>query len=136
MIIDNDNSQPSENNIKDSGKSKDKKDFNHNKNVQMNKFKKIYSFDLVSRKPFITECDIRKLPLINESVDVAIFCLALMGLNHIEFILEANRCLKKSGYLIIAEVLSRFKNVKEFVRLVKDLGFVFKRYVNINIILL
>ena len=136
MIIEDDNSRANENNVKDSVKSKDKKDFSHNKNGQINRFKKIYSFDLVSRKPFITECDIRKLPLMNESVDVAIFCLALMGLNHIEFILEANRCLKKSGYLIIAEVLSRFKNVKEFVRLVKDLGFIFKRYVNNTIILL
>lgn len=34
------------------------------------------------------------VPLENESVDVAVFCLSLMGTNLQDYILEANRVLK------------------------------------------
>ena len=37
-----------------------------------------------------------------------------MGTNFPQFLLEANRVLKHGGTLFIAEVLSRFEDVKEF----------------------
>jgi ribosomal RNA-processing protein 8 len=37
-----------------------------------------------------------------------------MGTNFPDFLLEANRVLKFGGTLFIAEVLSRFEDVKEF----------------------
>lgn len=73
------------------------------------KFKKVRSFDLISNEKFIEQADISNLPLANNSTDVAIFCLSLMGTNYIDFLAEAARVLKVSGELIIAEVQSRSK---------------------------
>lgn len=39
----------------------------------------VHSFDLVSEQPYITACDIAHVPLADASLDIAIFCLALMG---------------------------------------------------------
>jgi ribosomal RNA-processing protein 8 len=43
-----------------------------------------------------------------------------MGVNFPDFLVEANRVLKSGGTLFIAEVLSRFTNVSEFVRHMKE----------------
>ncbi|KAF8437365.1 methyltransferase-domain-containing protein [Terfezia claveryi] len=70
---------------------------------------KIHSFDLTSdRNPLVTEADIANLPLEKESVDITIFCLALMGTNYLNFIEEAFRVLRFGGELWIAEIKSRF----------------------------
>ena len=53
-----------------------------------------HSFDLVARNEFITACDISKVPLADASVDVAIFCLSLMGTNFMDFLKEAKRVLR------------------------------------------
>ena len=68
----------------------------------------VHSFDLAAPSPLITVADIRSLPLPDSSVDVAIFCLALMGTNWIEFIEEAWRILRWKGECWIGEVGSRF----------------------------
>ncbi len=39
------------------------------------------SFDLQSTKPFIEVCDISKLPIEDESINITVFCLSLMGTN-------------------------------------------------------
>jgi len=54
---------------------------------------KVHSFDLVSNNKWVTACDIAKVPLKNDSVDVVIFCLSLMGTNLVDFINEAHRIL-------------------------------------------
>jgi ribosomal RNA-processing protein 8 len=72
----------------------------------------IRSYDLASTSPHVTACDIRELPLQDGSVDVAIFCLALMGTNWIEFIEEAYRVLRWKGECWISEVGSRFAALK------------------------
>ena len=43
--------------------------------------KKIHSFDLVALNEEVTVCDFSRTPLENESVDIAVFCLSLMGTN-------------------------------------------------------
>ncbi|KAK4450683.1 ribosomal RNA-processing protein 8 [Podospora aff. communis PSN243] len=71
----------------------------------------IKSFDLqTGGSPFITRADIANLPLKDGSVDVAVFCLALMGTNWLDFIEEAYRILRWKGELWIAEIKSRFTN--------------------------
>ncbi|PMD20042.1 hypothetical protein NA56DRAFT_749938 [Hyaloscypha hepaticicola] len=72
---------------------------------------KIHSFDLQSPSPLVTKADIANLPLVDGSVDIAIFCLALMGTNWIDFIEEAFRILRWKGELWIAEIKSRFGRV-------------------------
>jgi ribosomal RNA-processing protein 8 len=71
----------------------------------------IRSFDLqTGGSALVTRADIANLPLANDSVDVAIFCLALMGTNWLNFIEEAYRILRWRGELWVAEIKSRFTN--------------------------
>ncbi|KAL6711050.1 25S rRNA (adenine645-N1)-methyltransferase [Coniothyrium glycines] len=58
--------------------------------------------------PLVTVADISALPLAPNSVDVAIFCLALMGTNWLDFIDEAYRVLRWRGELWVSEIKSRF----------------------------
>ena len=67
-----------------------------------------------------------KTPLEDGVLDVAIFCLSLMGTNMLDFLKEAFRCLKPSGMLKIAEVESRFDNYSNFVQAVEEIGFKLK----------
>ena len=84
---------------------------------------------MVSTKDFIQVADMKNLPLDAESIDAAVYCLALMGTNYLDFLLEAHRVLKRNGRLIVAEVLSRFSDLRLFVILVKKIGFKFVKYV-------
>ncbi|KHJ34486.1 putative ribosomal rna-processing protein 8 [Erysiphe necator] len=72
---------------------------------------KIFSFDLQSTSKLVTQADIANLPLPDSSIDVAIFCLALMGTNWIDFIEEAFRILRWKGELWVAEIKSRFGRI-------------------------
>lgn len=54
-------------------------------------FSDIKSYDLVALKPHVSARDIKSLPEKSGSVDVAVFCLSLMGTNYLEFLAEANR---------------------------------------------
>ncbi|KAJ2327808.1 25S rRNA (adenine645-N1)-methyltransferase, partial [Coemansia sp. RSA 2673] len=83
----------------------------------------VHSFDLVAHNELITPCNIAKVPLSSGTVDVAIFCLALMGTDFIAFIREANRILRVGGELKIAEVVSRVSNVDAFVKALEEQGF-------------
>lgn len=72
----------------------------------------VFSYDLQSPSPLVTQADIADLPLKDGSIDVAIFCLALMGTNWIDFVEEAFRILRWKGELWIAEIKSRFGRVR------------------------
>ncbi|PFH56630.1 hypothetical protein XA68_16210 [Ophiocordyceps unilateralis] len=73
---------------------------------------KLLSYDLCSSSSLVTRADIAHLPLEDGSVNVAIFCLALMGTNWIDFIEEAYRILHWKGELWVAEIKSRFGPVR------------------------
>ncbi|EKD19738.1 uncharacterized protein L3040_001915 [Drepanopeziza brunnea f. sp. 'multigermtubi'] len=79
----------------------------HLKNLKI----KIHSFDLQAPSPLVTKADIANLPLKDGTIDIAIFCLALMGTNWVDFIEEAYRILRWKGELWIAEIKSRFGRV-------------------------
>ncbi|XP_047120819.1 ribosomal RNA-processing protein 8 isoform X2 [Schistocerca piceifrons] len=84
---------------------------------------KVYSFDFVATSDVVTPCDMSNTPLENESVDIVVFCLSLMGSNLSSYILEANRVLKNGGMMMIAEVESRFENIDTFIKDIKKFGF-------------
>ncbi|ORZ07944.1 putative cerebral protein [Lobosporangium transversale] len=96
------------------------------KELERTKHKNVLSFDLVAKNDHVTACDIAHLPLEDTTVDVAIFCLSLMGTDFLKFLKEAYRVLKPNGQLRIAEVISRFTDVDAFVAALKALGFELK----------
>jgi len=63
---------------------------------------------MVAVNSMVTACDMAHVPLKDASVDVAVFCLSLMGTNLRDFLKEAFRVLKPGAELIVAEVKSRF----------------------------
>ncbi|KAL5411753.1 hypothetical protein PMIN06_010819 [Paraphaeosphaeria minitans] len=63
--------------------------------------------------PFVRIADISALPCADASADVAVFCLALMGTNWLDFIDEAYRILRWRGELWVAEIKSRFGRVEK-----------------------
>ncbi|XP_038889651.1 ribosomal RNA-processing protein 8 [Benincasa hispida] len=91
---------------------------------------KVFSFDLVSKDPSVIACDMSNTPLDSASVDVAVFCLSLMGVNYASYLAEARRVLKPRGWLLISEVKSRFDpsnggaDPKKFIKAVCELGFI------------
>lgn len=84
---------------------------------------KVYSLDLVSNVEDVIECNMAETPLKNNSVNVIVYCLSLMGTNLKDFFLEANRILKTGGIIKIAEVSSRFDNIDKFIESVEKCGF-------------
>lgn len=54
----------------------------------------VRSFDLVASAPGVEACDMAHTPLLADSVHVAVYCLALMGTDLTQYLLEANRVLK------------------------------------------
>ncbi|KAL8789177.1 MAG: hypothetical protein Q9213_001284 [Squamulea squamosa] len=87
---------------------------------------KLHSFDLAPgagpNAHLITVSDIAKLPLADGSADVAIFCLALMGINWIDFVGEAARVVRTGGECWVGEVRSRFAGTKDMEKLKADKG--------------
>lgn len=83
---------------------------------------KILSFDLHESDPLITKADISSLPVEDGSVDVAIFCLSLMGTNWISFVEEAWRALRSDGKgeCWVSEVKSRFGKVSRKNKIVNS----------------
>jgi ubiquinone/menaquinone biosynthesis C-methylase UbiE len=57
----------------------------------------------------VTACDMKKVPLADEALDIAVFSLSLMGKNWSEYVTEAKRCLVTNGILIIAETTKSMK---------------------------
>ncbi|KAL2815666.1 methyltransferase-domain-containing protein [Aspergillus granulosus] len=75
---------------------------------------KLLSYDLHAPKDSpITKADISNLPVEDGSIDVAIFCLSLMGTNWVSFVEEAWRVLRSDGKgeCWVSEVKSRFGKV-------------------------
>ncbi|KAK2360083.1 ribosomal RNA-processing protein [Trifolium repens] len=89
----------------------------------------VFSLDLVSNDPDVIACDMANTPLDSSSADVAVFCLSLMGTNYQTYLEEAYRVLKLGGWLLIAEVKSRFDpntggaDPEKFSKAISELGF-------------
>jgi len=83
----------------------------------------IYSFDHVAINHDVVACDMAHVPLEDETLDVAIFSLSLMGSNFTDYLKEAYRILKIDGQLHIIEATSRFSNREQFVKDLSQLGF-------------
>lgn len=83
----------------------------------------VHSFDHVAINEQVVACDMAQVPLENESLDVALFSLSLMGSNLIDYLQEAHRCLRLDGHLHVYEATSRLRNRGRFVAALTALGF-------------
>lgn len=83
----------------------------------------VHSFDHVAIDDQVVACDIAHVPLENGALDVAIFCLSLMGSNFTNYIREAHRCLRLDGWLHIWEPKNYFEDVLKFASKLARLGF-------------
>ncbi|AOW07324.1 methyltransferase-domain-containing protein [Yarrowia lipolytica] len=86
------------------------------------------SFDLKKANERVTVADVKNVPMEDNSADIVVFCLALMGTNFLDFIKEAMRILRPNGELWIAEIKSRFTDgqTDEFIKVLKSLSFFHK----------
>jgi hypothetical protein len=83
----------------------------------------VHSFDHVAVNDNVVACDMAHVPLDDETLDVAVFSLSLMGANFGNYLREAYRTLKLDGDLHIIEATSRFNDREQFTKALKDLGF-------------
>jgi hypothetical protein len=83
----------------------------------------VHSFDHVAVNDNVVACDMAHVPLDDETLDVAIFLLSLMGANFSDYLREAYRTLKLDGQLHIIEATSRFTDADAFTNALKKLGF-------------
>ena len=83
----------------------------------------VASFDHVAINETVHACDIASVPLDDDSVDLAIFCLSLMGANFTDYIREAHRVLRLDGQLHIWEPASYFDDPEAFEADLRRLGF-------------
>ncbi len=68
----------------------------------------VHSYDLVAVGDHVKVASMTQVPLLDASVNLVVFSLSLMNTDFTKALLEANRILKPSGLLWIAEVESRF----------------------------
>jgi hypothetical protein len=83
----------------------------------------VHSFDHVAVNDDVVACDMAHVPLDDETLDVAIFSLSLMGANFTDYLREAHRTLKLDGQLHIIEATERFNDRDEFAKGLESLGF-------------
>jgi SAM-dependent methyltransferase len=84
----------------------------------------VHSFDHVAIDDRVIACDIAHVPLEDGALDVAIFCLSLMGANFTDYLREAHRCLRLDGWLHVWEPTNYFPDgVAKFCSKLGKLGF-------------
>ena len=83
----------------------------------------VFSVDHVAINSDVVSCDLANVPLDDESLDIVLYCLSLMGTNLSDYLREAYRILKLDGHLQIREPTSRFGDLTAFKASLKGLGF-------------
>ena len=64
---------------------------------------RVKNFDHVAIDPTVESCDMKSVPVEAGTLNVAVFCLSLMGKDWKDYLKEAARCLSLGGYLYITE---------------------------------
>jgi len=74
---------------------------------------KVYNFDHVAINKSVEACDMTRTGLADETLDVAVFSLSLMGLNWADYIKEAHRVLRPGGFIEVAEPASKWEGERQ-----------------------
>jgi superfamily II DNA or RNA helicase len=88
-------------------------------------YNKVYSFDHIACDDTVTACDMAHTPLEDESIDIAVFSLALWGCNYEDYFKEAYRVLTFDGLMYIAEPSSSYTDNEkmELINILRRNGF-------------
>ena len=85
---------------------------------------KVHGFDYVACEPSVIECDMSKVPLNDNSVDVVVYSLSLMGSNYLDYLKEGHRILKPFGLMFICEPYKKVKDkLESYENKLKEIGF-------------
>jgi len=86
---------------------------------------KVYMFDHVAVNESVIVCDMAATGLADQTLDVAVFSLSLMGLNYHDYLREAYRLLRYGGWLKVAEPASRWEagKLEELLGAIRSSGF-------------
>ena len=87
---------------------------------------KVHAFDYVAIDENVTACDISKIPLNDNELDIAVFSLSLMGSNFKDYLQEAYRTLAHLGRIYIAEPEKKWRGKetpKDLKSILKTIGF-------------
>lgn len=85
---------------------------------------KIHAFDFVAVDDSVTACDISQVPLKDNTLDVAVFSLSLMGNNYKDYLNEAYRVLKPYGNIFVAEPAEKWLGREhELKAILEEVGF-------------
>jgi ribosomal RNA-processing protein 8 len=86
---------------------------------------KVHAFDYVAKEgEDVTACDMSNVPLDDNEVDAVVFCLSLMGSNHVDYLKEGYRILKPYGSLFICEPKKKAESrLESFKKEIVDCGF-------------
>lgn len=85
---------------------------------------KVHGFDYVACEEGVVACDISNVPLKDNSVDVVVFSLSLMGSNYIDYVKEGYRILKPFGFMFICEPYKKMEGKIENYKLkLEETGF-------------
>jgi superfamily II DNA or RNA helicase len=89
----------------------------------------LHSFDHVAISDDVIACDIRNVPLEDNSIDVAVFSLSLMGSNYGDYLKEAGRVLKPYQHLVVCEPARRWEGrIEELIEKIEESGFKIDNY--------
>jgi superfamily II DNA or RNA helicase len=87
---------------------------------------KVHSFDHIAIDETVIACDMKNTGLSDESIDVAVFSLALWGTNSEDYIKEAYRVLRRKGMIYISEPSKNYEtpeDQKKLINILNEIGF-------------
>ncbi len=85
---------------------------------------KVHAFDFYSNDDDVVQCDMKNVPLDSDSVDVVVFCLALMAPNYLEHLKEGCRILRTYSKMFICQPYKKMEGkIDKFKSEIEELGF-------------
>ena len=85
---------------------------------------KVHAFDHISIDETVVSCDISNVPLEDNTLDVVVFSLSLMGTNYKDYLEEGYRTLRPFGMIMVCEPKGTWEeNPTELLDILKGIGF-------------
>ena len=100
-----------------------------------NKLFKFYNYDHIAINKNVSSCDIKELPLEDNSINYVIMSLSMWGNNCKDYIKESHRILEDNGILLIIEPTKRWtddNNENKLIKLISNNNLKIKKEHNIN----